>query len=486
MPRFGLVGQAYTAASVAVANEECINWYPEVNESGQAMLQSSQYGGRSFPQVASLLSTPGLSVFATLGASPVRGQCWTGSRLFVVAGGSLYELASDGTATLRGYIASDSNPASIITNGIQLLIVSGGHAYSYILSTNTLADQTANLAGTPVKCDYSDSYGIVCFANSNKFQMSQVLDFTTWPGQLVNEPSVFADNIQSVICNHRELWVLGQLRGQPYADTGSTEVFDPISGALLETGCVSPFAPCRIDNSVFWVSQDERGAVVCVRSNGYTPQRISTHAVEIALASYTNVSQLVSYAYQDGGHLFWVLYVPGAPCNWVYDVTTQLWHKRAAWVNGAWQAHWSWNHSYAFGKHLVGDWNSGNLYQMSSANVTDNSTYIRRLRRAPTVIDEMNWQTHAELTVDFETGLGPQPPLTDGNGNPRPPQAMLRWSDDRGHTWSNQHTVGCGLAGQYQTRAVWRRLGRSRYRVYEVSVTDPIQWTIVDAYLRTA
>jgi hypothetical protein len=222
--------------------------------------------------------------------------------------------------------------------------------------------------------------------------------------------------------------------------------------------------------------------------------RISTFAVETSLSSYPDISDLVSYSYQDGGHLFWVLYIPNTNCTWVYDVAESLWHKRAAWnpAAGTYGPHRSWNHSYAFGKHLVGDWGSANLYEMKLAYdtgggvydfVTDNGMAIRRLRRSPTLVNEMAWIYHAELTVDFATGLGPQPPLLDGDGNPRPPQAMLRWSDDRGSTWSNEHIVGMGFAGEYNTRAIWRRLGRSRYRVYELSVSDPVPVCIVDAYL---
>jgi hypothetical protein len=63
------------------------------------------------------------------------------------------------------------------------------------------------------------------------------------------------------------------------------------------------------------------------------------------------------------------------------------------------------------------------------------------------------------------------------------PQANLRRSDDGGHTWSNLYSVDCGTAGNYRTRAIWRRLGRSRDRVYELSVSDPVPWRVVDAYL---
>lgn len=352
----------------------------------------------------------------------------------------------------------------------------------------------AVLNGVPIKVEYSDSYFILIFAESNRFQMSQVLDGTTWPGLLVNEVEVFADNISSILCNHREPWIFGQLHSQPYQDTGSAEIFDVIPGTLIEKGCAATYVPCRLDNSVFWVDQDERGALSAWRSNGYTPVRISTYAVETDLGTnpLAAIRGMVSYAYVDAGHIFWVIYVPASKWSWCYDVTEALWHKRASWntQTGTWGAHYSWNHAYAFGMHLVGDWNSGNLYLMSMTNLVDTLTpdtpsLIHRMRRSPTVLDEMEWVQHSQLVIDFDTGLGPQPPLLDGNGNPRPPQAVLRFSDNRGKTWSNQHVQGCGFAGQFQARAIWRRLGRSRYRVYELTVTDPIPWIVVDAYLKT-
>jgi hypothetical protein len=134
---------------------------------------------------------------------------------------------------------------------------------------------------------YSDGYFIVMFRNSNKFQISDILDGTVWPGIQVNEVSVFAENIVSIEVSHRELWVLGAQHAQPYQNTGSDEVFDVIPGALIEMGAGATFGSALLDNTVFWISQDDRGARQAWRASGYTPSRISTHAVEVALSSYS-------------------------------------------------------------------------------------------------------------------------------------------------------------------------------------------------------
>ena len=494
--RFGFVGPSYTARSTAVADEEAINLFSETAETQGSVAPGKSYGGNIAESLKNFFGTPGLEVFALLPEKPVRGSFLANQRCFVVAGASLYEVKADKTFVNRGAVGSDSIAASIAFNSIQLFIVSRGHGYCYDLATNTLTDQTASLALAPVQVEMADTFFIVIFSGSNKFQFSDPLDGTSWPGLNVNEVSVFPENIVSIAVNHRELWVFGSRHTQPYQDTGSAEVFDVIPGALIEKGNAATFSTCKLDNSLFWIDEDDRGARGAWRSNGYTPQRISTHAVEIDLQSYSTaqIAKLTAYAYQDGGHLFWVLYVPNSSWSWVYDVGESAWHKRAFWIkdNGPYESHHSWNHVYAFGTHLVGDWKSGNLYEMkmpvdhgdgSYSFVTDAGDLIRRLRRAPTVEDERNYLYHKRLTVNFDTGLGPQPPLVDGEGNPRPPQAMLRWSNNRGKTWSNEHWRDCGYAGEYDTPVHWDRLGRSRNRVYELSMTDPIPWVVVDAYL---
>jgi hypothetical protein len=68
-------------------------------------------------------------------------------------------------------------------------------------------------------------------------------------------------------------------------------------------------------------------------------------------------------------------------------------------------------------------------------------------------------------------------------GGTQDPQAMLDWSDDGGHTWGNEHWTSMGPIGDYTTRAVWRRMGRSRNRIYRVSVTDAVKRVIIGAHL---
>ncbi|NYT76650.1 hypothetical protein H0A71_06570 [Alcaligenaceae bacterium] len=60
---------------------------------------------------------------------------------------------------------------------------------------------------------------------------------------------------------------------------------------------------------------------------------------------------------------------------------------------------------------------------------------------------------------------------------------MLRHSNDGGHTWSNTRTATMGKVGEYGMRCKFERLGSGRQRVWEVSITDPVNAVILGAVL---
>jgi hypothetical protein len=84
------------------------------------------------------------------------------------------------------------------------------------------------------------------------------------------------------------------------------------------------------------------------------------------------------------------------------------------------------------------------------------------------------------LQIQFQPGVG----LNTGQG--KDPQAMLRWSSDGGSTWSSEHWVSIGKMGRYTNRAIWRRLGWSRDRIFEVAISDPVNAVIVSANLKAS
>jgi len=94
-----------------------------------------------------------------------------------------------------------------------------------------------------------------------------------------------------------------------------------------------------------------------------------------------------------------------------------------------------------------------------------------------TVVSYAVTYTSTVGTMEYSVDLAMYIPGADD------PQVMLRWSDDGGKNWSNEHWVSAGKVGEYGTRVNWHRLGTGRRRVFEVVVSDSIPWRLVDAYL---
>jgi hypothetical protein len=88
----------------------------------------------------------------------------------------------------------------------------------------------------------------------------------------------------------------------------------------------------------------------------------------------------------------------------------------------------------------------------------------------------------ATTVITGGTGYTSAPTITVAGGT-SDPQAMLDWSDDGGHVWGNEHWVGIGAIGEYKNRAVWRRLGASRDRIYRLTVTDAVKPIVIGAHL---
>ena len=148
------------------------------------------------------------------------------------------------------------------------------------------------------------------------------------------------------------------------------------------------------------------------RANGYHPHSRSL-PLRGRVCPGPNIQRSLTrlpMAIRIKGHSFYVIYFPTCQCTtWVYDVATSMWHNRGMWNGISYSAHPSQNHMYFFGQHLVGDWNSGNIYTQNIDIRTYNGEPIRFVRTAPHISKEQQWQFHEQLQVYMESGLSPSP-----------------------------------------------------------------------------
>jgi hypothetical protein len=436
---------------------------------------------------AFLSRCPGLKRKSSIGNGPVRGLWKVNDIMYAVSGNTFYKVETYGRTRLKGTAigtVTGTGPVSMSDNGTQIFIACNPDGFIYNTSTEVFAEITDPDFAGAVTVGYIDGYFVFNEPNSSRFLVTQLLDGTSV------DPLDFAsaegdpDNLVSLIVDHREIWLFGTNSTEVWYDAGTADFpLQRIQGAFNEIGCAAPYSVAKVDNSVFWLGSDARGRGIVYRNNGYKGQRISTHAVEWQIQQYTDISDALAYSYQQDGHIFYVLIFPTANTTWVYDASTQAWHERAGWENSEFTRHRS-NCQVVYNNEIiVGDYANGNLYAFDLTDYSDNGDiqrWLRSWRALPTGTNDLKRTSQHTLQIDCEAGVG----IDTGQGSD--PQMMLRWSDDGGHTWSNEHWMSMGKIGEYYRRAFARRMGMTlklRDRVYELSGTDPVKIAIMGAQL---
>ena len=489
-----ILGASYVARSINAANDRCVNLFPEVISDGgktPAFLQRA-------PGLKLLTPTVG-GTPTTLSDGPIRGLHVYGDKLYVVTAQSpatlpypqtkLWQLDSSYAATLRGTVSTDvgTGQVTMADNGTQLFLACGdaaGTGYIFNASTNVFAQITDPDFPGASSVGYIDGYFVFSEPNSQKLWVTALLDGTSVDPLDFSSAEGAPDNILAVTVSNREIWVFGTFTTEVWYDAGGVDFpLERITGAFNELGCAAQYSVAKLANKVFWLGRNAEGQGIVYVSNGYIGTRISTHAIEYAIQSYERMDDAIAMVYQQDGHQFYVLTFPTAGKTWVYDLATGRWHERAGWVASQFTRHRA-NCMVAYnGKIIVGDYINGKLYELdleTYADDGDTQRWLRSWRALPTGQNNLKRTAQHSLQLNCESGVG----LNNGQGSD--PQVMLRWSDDGGHTWSNEHWSNMGKIGQYYRRVFWRKLGMTqklRDRVYEVSGTDPVKVAIMGAEL---
>lgn len=465
-----ILGQSYTAISRNAACSRMVNLFIEFVPDG----------GK---EPGFLQRAPGMRLLATIGTGPIRGTWQYGNYGYVVSGQYLYRVDSTWNYLQIGQVAG-SGPVSMADNGTQLFIACNPEGFIYNVATNVFQQITDPDFPGAVTVGYLDGYFVFTQPDTQLVWVTSLLDGTAIDPLEFASATGAPDNLVAVVVDHKEAWLLGVKSAEVWYDSADIDFpLSPVQGAFIEIGCMAPYSAVKLDNSIFWLGSDKQGDGIVFRSVGYQAKRISTPAVEWQLQQYDNLSEAIAYSYQKNGHIFYVLIIPGQSTSWVYDVTTEAWHERAGFQDGAFTRHRS-NCAMNFNREIVvGDFENGNIYALDHDVCTDNGStqkWLRSWRALAPGKNTLQRATHHSLQLDCETGVG----VVSGQGND--PKVFLRWSDDAGWNWSSEHWRSMGKIGEKFTRVIWRRLGSTdklRDRVYEISGTDPVKVIISGAEL---
>ena len=515
---FDFVGGDDTAANPYQDRQQTINWYVEVSPSKAAK------------EVTALLGTPGLIQLATAGPTlpplgttwpapssitnlPVRGAwvlpgykqaiCVIGNGCYLVQIISLGSSTTPGTLgmTRVGSLASSSGPVSIrdlgVAGGVAFIVDGTPYGgYWYVYGSNPIGaigslvqTKDPNFLGSNLLA-YIDGWLVCNKPGSQTFYTNAQPYSTAFNGSYFALKDASSDLLMGVIESKEELWLPGERTTEIWYDAGGAYFpFQRLVGTMLQVGCKATYSIARLNSEgqdgLIWFGRSDRGENVVIRTAGFSADTVSTPAVSDAIAKYTTTADAVGYTYQEDTHEFYVLSFPTADRTWVYDATlppSLAWHQRLSYDPYAAQFHRHRSNCFMnfAGMRIVGDYQNGSLYQMTRSAYTDAGWPILARRRSPHIWNRENRERVAmqSLQIDFAPGQG------TASGLGADPIANLRMSRDGGTTFGPQNPRSIGKMGEYQNRAIWRRLGFTRDTVAEIEVISPVNRDIVGATLR--
>lgn len=272
------------------------------------------------------------------------------------------------------------------------------------------------------KVDFIEGFLIFNQPNSRTFFCTGPGPYTVvFPGLYFALKDSSTDNLVTLYAENRELWLIGERTSEVWYNSGGSGFpFSRIPGVAPQIGCAAVYSVTRCDKQLVWLGRNEQGQNLVVCSNNYTWARISTHAIEHLIASFTIVSDAIGYGYEEDGHIFYMLTFPTADVTLCFDFTSGAWHKRLSFdtSTGLYHRHYS-NCFMDFGDvRMVGDYQNGNVYQMSRQYFDDNGSPIRAMRRTGPVWNKENRERifHSQLQVEFTPGVGLQGVPVAGSG----------------------------------------------------------------------
>lgn len=483
-----IAGPAYQDEYSDVATEEAINFYLEVVESGNSKNKAGFIMKRS----------PGIKSRFSLGQNyPV----WTyelNGHIFAVIGAYIYDLAYNGSVLTQsgfaGPIAVDANPVQFAANpsGTQLGIYSAGNIYC--LEGGVVTEIL--WFGVPAAgIKLVNQYFLILSADGDGFFFSTPGDLTMGDPLNFASAEASANRYVSMVTDHNQVWLLGDgpISQVFYNDpTDGIQPFKPNPSAVIPQGTGAASSAISFNNRVWWLGDDG----VAYQSNGYLPERSSTHAIEEIWRKYPTISDVISYTVTFNGHRMWRMYFPSGNMTWECDTDlpqAQGWHKVASWDgNGNFIAHRGISSCFFDQPGLppvqfVGDRANGKIYSLEPNYFWDDTIRVPCDRIACDLLQEGHQVKYDFLELNMQTGIG------DGsNGDPTKgtvtpefePTISIWYSSDSGKTWSNEIIRSLGRIGQFNKRVTVNRFaGIKRRLAIHIRVSAACPVAINTAYL---
>ena len=278
-----------------------------------------------------------------------------------------------------------------------------------------------------------------------------------------------------------EFYAFGPSFFRVYRDAGTSPFPLGYTGIKRDVGIIGTHAIAGWEKGgpgrLVWVGDD---GVVYQMEAGYVPAPISSQAVQDDIAAADDSTLLEASVYSIRGHSFFVLTNPGV---WTreYNFGTGSWHERKSHGRTDWRGRGT---IYHFGRWLVGDVSTGNVYELRQDVFTENGDPLPHILYSG-VMHNKPGRLNAVETHFYYTG---------GQGNAdgldpieTAPVAQIEISLDGGATFGSPLTRALGKEGEFDAVVSIGTTGdATRHGIqYRQTVFDPVDVAFMgaDAFL---
>ena len=432
------------------ANSELTkNWYPEITE-----------GGRN---KAILLPWPGTTSFASSSFGADRGLHVFKSELYQVSGTSLYLITSNGAYTIIGTILGTSR-CIFSDNGFEMVISADNKTYSY--NGAALTQGGADFDNTNASTMLNNQF--IYDSTDDQFFVSDAGDALTINGLNFASAESAGDDLIRPYAYNQWVYMMGAATIEPWWNAGAgNPPFDRISGAISQKGLASRYAVAQTDQFLYFLG-DDGNVYQLVQS---AVRSISTPAVAYQV-SKLDISECVAYAIVLDGQDFIVFNFSAGDLSYAYSEQTGEWFNLSTGADGA--RYIGSSYARAYGKHLLADYRTGNIVQLSDTAYTDIGETIQRRRITPPInSSQLGLGAGKRLIMSkakfmLQTGQG----LASGQGSQ--PAIMIECSTEGGATWGTESWPKVGKLGQFSMNVEFWKM-KSFYDIqFRVTMSDPV------------
>lgn len=450
-----IAGPSYQDRSRPLSSQETRNFYHEVVPSGK-----SQFVIKSFP---------GQTVFGSVAAGIDRNGTNMGEVEFRVVGDTLYEVSSTGVHTARGTIPGTAR-CIFANDGVNLFIVTGTTVLQFDGTTvSTVAD--VDIQGAKSVTFINNQF---IYTKNTLSIVSAVGDGSSASGLDAVGAESSPDNLVRDYVFDDVIYRAGERTIESWYNSGvGNPPIDRIEGQVFAVGLAAIHAITNTKDSMYWLGSDRR----VYRTRGGVEEIVSSAAISHAIEGYATISDAFMAEFVLEGKAYVVLDFPSEDQTWclVEELGTDGWFELSAGTEGG-----GYNIGSivnVFGKNLVGDKFTGDLYRLDIDRFDNNGAVYQRRRVLASISGENIGNRGKRVQMSrfeliMEMGVG----LITGQGED--PKIMLEYSTDGGKSFKPGTWMRIGRLGETNIRAEWWSMISFYDLMIRITTSDAVDYSI--------